>query len=39
MEIPKHKPANTVRIAMPSGEFDINGDIDKLREQFKEYLN
>jgi len=39
MEIPKHKPAKTVRIAMPSGEFDINGDIDKLREQFKEYLN
>jgi len=23
---------------MPTEEFDINGDIDKLREQFKEYL-
>jgi len=32
------KPSKVVRIAMPSEEFDINGDIDKLREQFKEYL-
>jgi hypothetical protein len=27
-----------VRIAMPTEEFDIDGDIDKLREQFKDYL-
>lgn len=32
------KPSSSVRIAMPAEEFDINGDIDKLREQFKDYL-
>jgi hypothetical protein len=32
------RPSKSVRIAMPTEEFDINGDIDKLREQFKEYL-
>ena len=31
-------PARSVRIAMPTEEFDIDGDIDKLREQFKDYL-
>ena len=39
MKIPEVRPAKTVRIAMPTDEFDINGDIDQLREQFKEYLN
>ena len=38
MKIPEMRPAKTVRIALPSEEFDINGDIDQLREQFKEYL-
>jgi len=38
MDIPEVRPSKSVRIAMPTEEFDINGDIDKLREQFKEYL-
>ena len=38
MPMPESAPAKTVRIAMPTDEFDIDGDIDKLREQFKEYL-
>ena len=37
MPMPESAPAKTVRIAMPTDEFDIDGDIDKLREQFKEY--
>ena len=35
---PEAAPSRSVRIAMPTEEFDINGDIDKLREQFKDYL-
>ena len=31
------KPAKSVRIAMPSEDIDIDGDIDKLREQLKDY--
>lgn len=31
-------PSSSVRIALPAEEFDINGDIDELREQFKDYL-
>jgi hypothetical protein len=38
MAIPESRPAKTVRIAMPTEEFDIDGDIDALREQFREYL-
>lgn len=38
-EIPEVKPSKSVRIAMPTEDFDINGDIDKLREQFKDYLD
>ena len=35
---PEAAPSRSVRIAMPTEEFDIDGDIDKLREQFKDYL-
>ena len=38
MAAPEATPSRSVRIAMPTEEFDINGDIDKLREQFKDYL-
>ena len=38
MATPEAAPARSVRIAMPTEEFDIDGDIDKLREQFKDYL-
>lgn len=39
MEKPEVTPSTSVRIAMPTEDFDINGDIDKLREQFKDYLD
>ena len=38
METPNVKPTRSVRIAMPTEEFDITQDIDKLKEQFKDYL-
>ena len=38
MPMPESAPAKTAHV-MPTDEFDIDGDIDKLREQFKEYLS
>jgi hypothetical protein len=38
MEKPEATPSKTVRIAMPSEEVDLYGDIEKLQEQFKDYL-
>ena len=38
METPEVRPSKVIRVAMPSEEVDLNGDIDKLREQFKDYL-
>ena len=38
METQEVRPSKVIRVAMPSEEVDLNGDIDKLREQFKDYL-
>ena len=39
MDKPEVTPSKSVRVAMPTEEVDIDGDIDKLREQFKDYLD
>jgi|TARA_B100001142_G_scaffold183674_1_gene183052 hypothetical protein len=40
MEAPRDvAPSKTIRIAMPSEEWDIDGDIDVLRDKLKDYLD